>query len=104
MLFYVEYNKPWIFYELIPFTILGILGVNFDRDLAIIFPQLHVFPLLAFVVIGAHRNAFYPCQRMVVSLPEELPFRSIPCDRGADRRPYQWGYRISKPLHSDELD
>ena len=28
VLFYVEYNKPWIFYELIPFTILGILGVS----------------------------------------------------------------------------
>jgi chloride channel 3/4/5 len=27
VLFYVEYNKPWIFYELIPFTALGILGV-----------------------------------------------------------------------------
>ena len=27
VLFYVEYNKPWIFFELIPFTILGILGV-----------------------------------------------------------------------------
>ncbi|XP_046649586.1 H(+)/Cl(-) exchange transporter 4-like [Daphnia pulicaria] len=26
VLFYVEYNKPWIFYELIPFTVLGILG------------------------------------------------------------------------------
>lgn len=26
VLFYVEYNKPWIFFELIPFTILGILG------------------------------------------------------------------------------
>ena len=29
VLFYVEYNKPWIFYELIPFTALGILGVSF---------------------------------------------------------------------------
>lgn len=28
VLFYVEYNKPWIFYELIPFTALGILGVS----------------------------------------------------------------------------
>ena len=28
VLFYVEYNKPWIFYELIPFTVLGILGVS----------------------------------------------------------------------------
>lgn len=27
VLFFVEYNKPWIFYELIPFTILGVLGV-----------------------------------------------------------------------------
>lgn len=26
VLFYVEYSKPWIFFELIPFTILGILG------------------------------------------------------------------------------
>lgn len=28
VLFFVEYNKPWIFYELIPFTALGILGVR----------------------------------------------------------------------------
>ncbi|XP_029170637.1 H(+)/Cl(-) exchange transporter 5 isoform X1 [Nylanderia fulva] len=26
VLFYVEYNKPWIFFELIPFVILGIIG------------------------------------------------------------------------------
>ncbi|XP_014209689.1 H(+)/Cl(-) exchange transporter 5 isoform X2 [Copidosoma floridanum] len=26
VLFYVEYNKPWIFFELIPFIILGIIG------------------------------------------------------------------------------
>lgn len=28
VLFYVEYNKPWIFFELIPFIGLGILGVS----------------------------------------------------------------------------
>jgi len=28
VLFYVEYNKPWIFFELIPFVILGIIGVS----------------------------------------------------------------------------
>lgn len=27
VLFYVEYNKPWIFFELIPFVMLGIIGV-----------------------------------------------------------------------------
>lgn len=27
VLFYVEYNKPWIFFELIPFIGLGIIGV-----------------------------------------------------------------------------
>ncbi|KAI4502693.1 hypothetical protein M0802_002605 [Mischocyttarus mexicanus] len=26
VLFYVEYNKPWIFFELIPFVMLGIMG------------------------------------------------------------------------------
>ena len=26
VLFYVEYNKPWIFFELIPFLFLGIVG------------------------------------------------------------------------------
>lgn len=26
VLFFVEYNKPWIFYELIPFTIIGVFG------------------------------------------------------------------------------
>ncbi|KAG7201077.1 hypothetical protein KM043_017620 [Ampulex compressa] len=26
VLFYVEYNKPWIFFELIPFVMLGIIG------------------------------------------------------------------------------
>lgn len=28
VLFYVEYNKPWIFFELIPFVMLGIIGVS----------------------------------------------------------------------------
>lgn len=28
VLFYVEYNKPWIFFELIPFVALGIIGVS----------------------------------------------------------------------------
>lgn len=28
VLFYVEYNKPWIFFELIPFVMLGIMGVS----------------------------------------------------------------------------
>ena len=26
VLFYVEYNKPWIFFELIPFLFLGVVG------------------------------------------------------------------------------
>lgn len=28
VLFFVEYNKPWIFFELIPFVFLGIMGVS----------------------------------------------------------------------------
>lgn len=28
VLFFVEYNKPWIFIELIPFVLLGIMGVS----------------------------------------------------------------------------
>jgi hypothetical protein len=28
VLFYVEYNKPWIFFELVPFVGLGIMGVS----------------------------------------------------------------------------
>jgi chloride channel 3/4/5 len=28
VLFYVEYNKPWIFFELVPFIGLGIMGVS----------------------------------------------------------------------------
>jgi chloride channel 3/4/5 len=31
VLFYVEYNKPWIFFELIPFIGLGIIGVSLVR-------------------------------------------------------------------------
>lgn len=27
VLFFVEYNKPWIFFELVPFVCLGIMGV-----------------------------------------------------------------------------
>jgi chloride channel 3/4/5 len=30
VLFYVEYNKPWIFFELIPFVALGIMGVSIN--------------------------------------------------------------------------
>lgn len=29
VLFYVEYSKPWIFFELVPFVGLGIMGVSF---------------------------------------------------------------------------
>lgn len=29
VLFFVEYNKPWIFFELIPFVGLGIIGVGY---------------------------------------------------------------------------
>lgn len=28
VMFYVEYSKPWIFFELIPFIFLGALGVS----------------------------------------------------------------------------
>jgi chloride channel 3/4/5 len=28
VLFFVEYNKPWIFFELVPFVGLGIIGVS----------------------------------------------------------------------------
>lgn len=28
VLFYVEYSKPWIFFELIPFILLGAIGVG----------------------------------------------------------------------------
>ena len=28
VLFYVEYSKPWIFFELIPFILLGAIGVS----------------------------------------------------------------------------
>lgn len=28
VLFYVEYSKPWIFFELVPFVGLGIMGVS----------------------------------------------------------------------------
>lgn len=31
VLFYVEYNKPWIFFELVPFVGLGIMGVSTDN-------------------------------------------------------------------------
>ena len=40
VLFYVEYNKPWIFYELIPFTALGILGVIAIHVLLSLFDDL----------------------------------------------------------------
>lgn len=29
VLFFVEYHKPWIFFELVPFVALGIMGVSF---------------------------------------------------------------------------
>lgn len=32
VLFFVEYNKPWIFFELIPFVFLGIMGVSNRLD------------------------------------------------------------------------
>lgn len=28
VLFYVEYSKPWIFIELLPFILLGVIGVR----------------------------------------------------------------------------
>jgi len=40
VLFFVEYNKPWIFYELIPFTALGILGVIAFHVLLSLFDDL----------------------------------------------------------------
>jgi chloride channel 3/4/5 len=30
VLFYVEYSKPWIFFELLPFILLGAIGVRHD--------------------------------------------------------------------------
>ena len=32
VLFYVEYSKPWIFFELIPFILLGAIGVRFFKN------------------------------------------------------------------------
>lgn len=29
VLFFVEYHKPWIFFELVPFVALGIMGVSY---------------------------------------------------------------------------
>lgn len=32
VLFFVEYHKPWIFIELVPFVMLGIMGVSGPRQ------------------------------------------------------------------------
>jgi hypothetical protein len=51
VLFYVEYNKPWIFFELVPFVALGIIGVSFPELYTFGVKPVFVLFLLLFVKI-----------------------------------------------------
>lgn len=42
VLFFVEYNKPWIFFELIPFVGLGIIGVSLIIRAASLWLQYYI--------------------------------------------------------------
>jgi chloride channel 3/4/5 len=63
VLFFVEYNKPWIFFELVPFIGLGIMGVsiyNFiqlfvtERDIQMFhYVKLHQFSIAFVAVLNA---------------------------------------------------
>lgn len=59
VMFYVEYHRPWMFFELIPFIGLGIIGVinlkfTFMFFFAMIFKQL--------LNLGCDCNSFYQMQ------------------------------------------
>lgn len=49
VLFFVEYHKPWIFFELVPFVALGILGVRnrFDNIFALVY--IYINPIFTCV-------------------------------------------------------
>lgn len=71
VLFYVEYNKPWIFFELIPFVMLGIIGVSLFfykffstiKNVALNSAFSFLFPL-----IGRDRYFVYQSKFVLVSL------------------------------------
>lgn len=44
VLFFVEYHKPWIFFELVPFVALGIMGVSFMHCFSFQNQMLHSIP------------------------------------------------------------
>lgn len=42
VLFFVEYNKPWIFFELVPFVILGVMGVSMQYQIFYKFLKINI--------------------------------------------------------------
>lgn len=67
VLFYVEYNKPWIFFELVPFIGLGIIGVIIFSSWS---NKLNFIDSFLFSYLGYHRNTIHQSQPMVVPFQE----------------------------------
>lgn len=63
VLFYVEYSKPWIFFELVPFVGLGIMGVSF------LYYSYSGWMFFDIFVLGCGWNDFHKRQSDVVPVP-----------------------------------
>lgn len=94
VLFYVEYNKPWIFFELIPFIGLGIIGVSFDSKI--------FRPHLKAMFLGGDSYHIYQGKLVVVSLQKILQTGPVPCNRSFSCNRLNSNYSISQSLYQDE--
>lgn len=95
----MEYNKPWIFFELIPFVGLGIIGVSQTQFVS------HVFGWIQtnrYGFAGLHRDNIHQGEHLLVPLPEVLQAGSVPSDGGAGGDPSDRDHRLSKSIHQNE--
>lgn len=82
VLFFVEYRKPWIFFELVPFVALGIMGVSFINFCLIFFVwnfilfaqnyqcnKIFIGFFFSIIPIGYRWNNIYQRQSVLVPIP-----------------------------------
>lgn len=77
VLYYVEYNKPWNFFELIPFVGLGIIGVSkFDSPLFALLYRRNILGNEKFFLCLSPFKIIFSC----LLLNSESSFLIVPSD------------------------
>lgn len=100
VLFFVEYHKPWIFFELVPFVALGIMGVSIRQTITIDRFQIKSFSLS----LGRRWHAFHKRKFVLVPFPQIQQTWPIPSYRSNGCDTDYSSYLLSKSIHPIEYE